>query len=258
MLQRTLRQMSDSRKAFVGWSLFGVGLITLIVGIWFNHYANFPAVETITMPTADAEVLRIGDTVTFERQSRTVAATPIIDQSVALNTVDLAVDVSPFGWVPRGCIVQGGDWCLPWFTLGHLVAALGSQLMLGGLVIAVVIGRKMTWALAAFAAFITMTEFVVLFGTVASEWLNLAQGPLNWTEQNDAFTIWGPLVLGNDVGVSWAAIKDFVSINFTMAVLIGAIILAPKIQEWGKPLADEPPAKIPTSPYGRPLIKGAK
>ena len=259
MLQRTLRQMSDSRKALVGWSLFVAGLLALIIGVWFNHYANFPQIETVTFATAGAEVLETGDTVTFERQSRTVAATPIIDQSLALNTVDLTVDVSPFGWVPRECLVGAlGEMCLPWSTLGHLVAVAGSQLMFVGLMIALVLGRRMTWALATFAAFIAMFELVLLLGTVSSEWLNLAQGPLNWTEQNEAFTIWGPLVLGNDVGVSWGAIKDVISINYNLGVLTAVVLFAWKIQEWGQPLPEPAPVEAPTSPYGRPLVKGAQ
>ena len=259
MVQRTLRQLSDSRRALLGWMLVLVGLLALIVGIWFNHYANFPKIETVTFPTAEAELLAADDVVTFERESRIVATTPTIDPAVAVNTVDLTVEVSPFGWVPRGCLLGSLDgMCLPFSTLGHLMAFAGSQLMLIGLMIAVVLGRRLTWALATFAAFLAMFELVLLLGTVASEWLNLAQGPLNWTEQNEAFTIWGPLVLGNDVAISWGAIKDFISVNYNMGALTAIIFFAWKIQEWGKPLPEPTPADAPVSPYGRPLVKGAK
>ena len=268
MLQRTLREMSESRRSLIGWSIVAAGLFLLILGVWFNHYANFPKVETVTFPSEEAATFVTGDTVTFDRESRTVDITPTIEPELATSTVDLTVEVSPFGWVPRGCIVEGSDWCLPFFTLGHLVAFMGSQLMLGGLMIAVVLGRRMTWALATFAAFVAMFELVLLLGTVSSEWLNLAQGPLNWTEQNDAFptptTIdwladaWRFIMLGNDVGVSWGAIKDIVSINYNMAALTGVIIFAWKIQDWGKPLPAPDPDDVHTSPYGRTLVKGAK
>ena len=109
-----------------------------------------------------------------------------------------------------------------------------------------------------FAAFLAMFELVLLLGNVASEWLNLAQGPLNWTEQNDAFTIPGILVLQNEVGVSWGAIKDFISINYNMAALTAIILFAWKIQEWGQPLPEIDPSEADqVSPYGRPLVKGA-
>ena len=259
MLQRKLRQMSDSKRSLTGWGLFAAGLFTLIIGVWFNHYASFPDIETVTLPTEEVQALDVGDVITFERELRTVDAIAPIDTSLDRATFDLTVEVDYFGWVPRGCLVGSlDDWCVPYFTLGHLVAFLGSQLILGGLVIALVVGRKLTWALATFTAFIAMFELVLLLGTVASEWLNLAQGPLNWTEQNNAFTIPSWLVLQNDVGISWGAIKDFVSINYNMAALTGIIIFSLKIQEWGKPLPDEEPSEQPTSPYGRPLVKGAQ
>ena len=61
MVQRTLRQMSPTRRALIGWGLFLVGLVTLVVGVWFNHYANFPSIETVTLATDDAIGIRAGD-----------------------------------------------------------------------------------------------------------------------------------------------------------------------------------------------------
>lgn len=257
MLQRRLRQMSDKERALAGWGLFILGLGTLVLGVWFNHYANFPSVETVTIVVDDATGLRAGDQITFNRELRTVARTPLVDPALPQIPVDLAVDVDTFGWVPRDCLLSGADWCLPWFTVGHLVAFGGSQMMLLGVAIAVILGRRMTWSLAALAAFVSMLELVLLLGTMASEWLNLAQGPLNWNEQNDAFSIWPPLVLGNTVGVSWGAIKDFVSINYNMGALTFIILFARWIQRFGGPIPEERPSEL-VSPYGRPLVKGAK
>lgn len=257
MLQRMLRQMPDRTRALTGWGLFVLGLVVLLLGVWFNHYSNFPSVETVTIPAGDAAGLSAGDQVVFDREERTVAATPTVDPSLPQIPVDLAVDVDTFGWVPRDCMIRGGDWCLPWSTLGHLVAFGGSQLMLAGVAIAVILGRRITWSLAALAAFLAMFELVLLLGNVASEWLNLAQGPLNWTEQNDAFTIWPPLVLGNQVGISWGAVKDFVSINYNMGALTFIILFARWVQGFGGPM---PEARLSetVSPYGRPLVKGTK
>lgn len=255
MLQRRLRQMSAKERALAGWSLFLLGLGALVLGVWFNHYANFPSVETVTVDADEAVELQAGDRIVYGQQTRTVARTPSVDPSLPQTPVDLAVEVDSFGWVPRDCLLSGGDWCLPWFTVGHLVALAGSQLMLLGAAVAVLLGRKMTWSLAAFAAFLAMFELVLLLGNVASEWLNLAQGPLNWNEQNDAFTIWPPLVLGNQVGVSWGAIKDFISINYNMGALTFIILFARWIQGFGGPMPEKPASEL-VSPYGRPLIKG--
>ena len=257
MVQRMLRQMSSTQRGLAGWGLFILGLAALVLGIWFNHYANFPSIETVTIPTDSAMSLQVGDTVTFDRQARTVARIPTINADLPQTPVDLEVQVDYFGWVPRDCLISGSDWCLPWFTVGHLVALGGSQLMLLGVAVAVLLGRRMTWSLAALAAFLAMLELVILLGNVASEWLNLAQGPLNWTEQNDAFSIWAPLVLGNNVGVSWGAIKDFISINYNMGALTFIILFARWIQSFGGPMPKERMTEA-VSPYGRPLVKGAE
>ncbi len=257
MVQRKLRQMSGQQRALAGWGLFLLGLGALVVGVWFNHYSNFPSVETVTIATDEAATMQAGDRIRYDRELRTVARTPSVDPTLPQVPVDLAVDVDVFGWVPRDCLVRGGDWCLPWSTLGHLVALGGSQLMLLGVAIAVILGRRMTWSLAALAAFLAMLELVLLLGNVASEWLNLAQGPLNWTEQNDAFGIWPPLVLGNQVGISWGAIKDFVSINYNMGALTFIILFARWIQSFSGSMPAERPSEL-KSPYGRPLVKGVK
>lgn len=257
MLQRRLRQMSARERALTGWAVLLLGLGALVLGVWFNHYANFPSVETVTVDLDEAVELQAGDRIRFGLETRTVARTPSIDASLPQVPVDLTVEVDNFGWVPRDCLLSGGDWCLPWFTIGHLIAFGGSQLMLIGAAVAFILGRKMTWALASLAAFLAMFELVLLLGTVASEWLNLAQGPLNWSEQNDAFTIWTPLVLGNQVGVSWGAIKDFISINYNMGALTFIILFARWVQSFGGPMPPAPAAEL-VSPYGRPLVKGVE
>ena len=81
MLQRKLRQMSGKQRALVGWALFVLGLGALVVGIWFNHYSNFPSIETVTIAVDEASGVRAGDRVMFEREMRTVARTPSVDPS---------------------------------------------------------------------------------------------------------------------------------------------------------------------------------
>ncbi len=71
--------------------------------------------------------------------------------------------------------------------------------MLFGAAMIWVANQPLTWARTAFGAFFAWIEFVLLFGVVPSEWLNLSQGPLGWTSQNIAFTIPPWLVLGNEV-----------------------------------------------------------
>ena len=88
-----------------------------------------------------------------------------------------------------------------------------------------------------------------------SEWLNLTQGPLEFTSQRIAFTIPKWLVLGNQVDVSLTAVKDAVSGVYNTVMLGAAIVFAYKLQDWGKPKPGAA-AEEKKSVYGRPLVKG--
>jgi hypothetical protein len=176
--------------------------------------------------------------------------------AMALGTVALVVAVilvhfgnaepgEGFEWIPRGWLVKG---------LGYLIAFGASQLLVVGAALAFILGRPMTWARAAFSAFLVWIEFVLLFGIVPSEWLNLSQTDLDWSTQRVAFTIPPWLVLGNQVDISWAVLKDSISMGYNLTVLVGAAVFAYKIQDVGKgrPASAEKVEK--TSPYGRPLV----
>ena len=163
-----------------------------------------------------------------------------------VDGVEVPVVVDYFNWVPRGWLPK---------SIGYLIAFGASQMMLAGAAIAFVLGRPMTWARAAFAAFITWVEFVLIFGVVPSEWLNLSQTDLNWSPQRVAFTLPSWLVLGNQVDISLAAIKDAISGAYNVGMLGAAAVFAYKIQDISKPKPKaEKPA--PKSPYGRPLVEG--
>lgn len=170
------------------------------------------------------------------------ARTTVIDG----ETVPVVVDY--FNWVPRG-------WY--WKALGFLAVFGASQMMLLGAAMAFVIGRPMTWARAAFFAFLTWIELVVIFGIVPSEWLSLSQTDLDWSPQKIFFTVPSWVVLGNEVAISYAALKDIVSGGYHAAVLGGAIVFAYKIHDFGKPRKVEEKPQT-TSPYGRPLVRSTE
>ncbi|HKZ28193.1 MAG TPA: hypothetical protein VJ482_00980 [Acidimicrobiia bacterium] len=163
-----------------------------------------------------------------------------------IDGVGVPVQVDYLGWIPRG-------W--QWVTLGQIIGFAGSQLMVIGALFFWFVGRKLTWARATFGAFLAWIELVLYFGVVPSEWLNLTQGPLEFTSQRVAFTIPRWLVLGNQVDVSLAAIKDAVSGGYNTIMLGVAIVFAYKIQDWGK-AKPESVAEEKKSVYGRPLVKG--
>lgn len=151
---------------------------------------------------------------------------------------------SPIGWtnwIPRH-----------WFSVafGQLNAVAASQLVVLGALMMWVINKPMTWARAGFLTFITWFELVLFFGIVPSEWLTLAQGPLQWTRQNVFLTIPGR---GVDIEITGTVLKDAISGGYHTVMLGAAIVFAYKIQDFGKQ-----PAKASVdvvSPYGRALTK---
>ena len=163
-----------------------------------------------------------------------------------IDGVEVPLQVDYLGWIPRGWL---------WVTIGQIIGFVGSQFMVVGALFLWFVGRKLTWARATFGAFIAWIQLVLYFGVVPSEWLNLTQGPLEFTDQRIAFTIPSWLVLGNQVDVSLAAIKDAVSGTYNLIMLGIAIVIGYKIQDWGK-ARPEAEKKKRKSVYGRPLVKG--
>lgn len=161
--------------------------------------------------------------------------------------VPLEVDV--FGWIPRTPLMKG---------IGYLLAFAASQLMIVGAAFLWILNLPMTWARAAFAAFVAWIELVMIFGIVPSEWLNFSQTDLEWSYQDPVFDIPPLLLLGNRVTVTTGAIKDTISAVYHLLTLGGAAVFAYKLQDIGKPrpAAAEPPQA--TSPYGRPLVRGER
>ena len=164
-----------------------------------------------------------------------------------IDGVDVAVVIEPINWVPRG-------W--QWETLGHLIAFAGSQFALLGACLLWVLNQKTTWARAAFAAFLAWIELVLIFGIVPSEWLNLAQTDLDWSKERIFLTIPSWLVLGNEVRISGAALKDMISGGYHVVMLGAGAVFCLKLQEIGKKRPAALAAAQRTSPYGRPLVKG--
>lgn len=213
-----LGELSDRQRLRAGIGLLITGAVLLAVAVWFVHYSAIPEEEFV-----DGEFV------------------PVV--------------VDYFNFVPRGCMFGGAAPCLPWKTVGYLGAFAASQMMLAGAAFTWVLNQKMTWARATVAAFLAWVELVILFGIVPSEWLNLSQTDLDWSPQKVAFTIPPWLVLGNDVQISFAALKDAISGGYHMVMLAVGAVFAYKIQDIGKPrpAAAKPEKK---SPYGRPLVKG--
>ncbi len=155
--------------------------------------------------------------------------------------------VSVLNWWPRGAI---------WKGLGYLVILGAAILAMVGATFLWVLNQPMTWARATVAGMIAWLALVFFFGMVPSEWLNYAQTDLDWSSQRIALTIPPFLVLGNTVELSWAAVKDSISMGYHLVMLGVAVVFALQVQKIkeGRPATAAPAEK--KSPYGRPLVRG--
>ncbi len=157
------------------------------------------------------------------------------------------VVVDYFNWVPRGWLPKG---------LSYLVIFGASQMMVAGGALLWLLNQKLTWSRAAVAALLSWTEFVILWGIVPSEWLNFSQTDLDWSPTKTALSLPTWLVLGNQLSISMAVIKDAISGGYYMTTVALAVVFGFKIQGIH---TDRPKKVTPeelVSPYGRPLVKG--
>lgn len=170
-----------------------------------------------------------------------------IPETELVNGVEVPVVVDQLNWFPRG------TW---WKGIGYLIVLGATTITLIGATFLWVLNQRMTWARATTAAVIAWMALVFYFGMVPSEWLNFAQTDLEWSSQRAALTIPPFLVLGNDVEISYAVIKDSIQMGYSLGLLGFAAVLAIQIQKMkdGRPPSARPVEK--KSPYGRPLVRG--
>jgi hypothetical protein len=157
--------------------------------------------------------------------------------------------------IPRCAWFESGAcWIIP--MTSKIIAFAGSQLVIGAIVFGWIWERPMTWALATVSAFIFTLELLILLGIVANEWLGLAQGTLDWTEQRTLVTIPKWLMLNNEVKISYGVIKEMIVAGYSTTVLVAVAVGGYRLQERAKKGVQPKPAVI--SGYGRPIIKGER
>lgn len=188
------------------------------------------------------------------KRNRIGSAAMVLGFIVAFVGLFVAVYFGSEGFVSKESLNNVSRW-IP-VTVGQLIAVGASQLIVGGAFLVWVTGKPMSWARAGFATFLTWFELILVYGIIPSEWLNLTQGPLGWTDQKVFLTVPKWLLLNNDVEISFSVLKDAISGGYHMVVLGLGIVFAYKIQGFGK----GEPAAAPdvASPYGRPLTKATK
>jgi hypothetical protein len=147
-------------------------------------------------------------------------------------------------WIPRGWQFE---------LIGQVVSLTGVLLILGGITLAFLWRREMTWARASIGSAVFVSLMLIIFAIIPNQWLTLTQSVWEWTPQKILITIPGFLVLNNEVAISAAAVKDIISGTYSVVMLIAVAVAMYQWQEYTKRATAAPKETI--SEYGRPLAK---
>jgi hypothetical protein len=120
-------------------------------------------------------------------------------------------------------------------------------------------GAPLTWGQAMAAAVFAFFMMFWWFGVIPHQWLSWADNELNWRSDRvlyGLFDIFKPAPAGGFIPmtINWQHIRDLI------AVAIYGVALGGMIYVWAwwndrKKKAEAAAAIVPTSAYGRPLVK---
>ncbi|NND02764.1 MAG: hypothetical protein HKN91_08255, partial [Acidimicrobiia bacterium] len=116
----------------------------------------------------------------------------------------------PRGWLPN--------------LIAQILSLTGVLIAMAGATLAFLYKREMTWARATIGAFLFTALMMILFGVIPNEFLTLTQSTLDWSGLKEWITIPKPLVFGNDVSISAAAIKDLIGQGYVVTLTAGILI----------------------------------
>lgn len=163
-----------------------------------------------------------------------------------------APEVNEFGQeifvgFPRGWVVA---------TIAQTISLSGFLMILAGITFGFIYERKLTWMRAMLGALVFTGLMFILFAIIPNQMLTLFQATLEWTPQKIFVTIPSWLVLGNEISISYAALKDMIVAGYVTTLLIVIPVIMYQYQERAK-RADEPKPD-PVSTFGRPMREPRK
>jgi hypothetical protein len=139
-----------------------------------------------------------------------------------------------------------------------VVALIASTLLTVAMTLAIVpygkrrpVGTPLTWGEAMLAATYVFAITVLAYGIVPHQWLILAESELNW--RADRILVGPESAIAVPVTITFRVLKDLV------ATIIYVVFLGAHIAMWAiwQGRGKAKPKEIPTSAYGRPLVKKA-
>jgi phosphatidylglycerophosphate synthase len=113
--------------------------------------------------------------------------------------------------------------------------------------------QPLTWGEAMVAAFFVFFMMFVAYGIMPHQWLLFADNHLQWRKDK---ILYGPGNIIHDqlrFTISYEAIRDFVAVGlYVVAVSVQCVLWA----VWQR-RGQVKPKELPTSAYGRPLVKAS-
>ena len=146
----------------------------------------------------------------------------------------------PRGWIPS--------------TIAQMISLGGVLMSMGGVLLAFVYGKTLTWARAMIGAMLFTGLMFIIFAIIPNQMLTLFQGTLDWSPNRILITIPPVLVLGSDVAISYAAAKDMIVAGYVTTALIVVPVAMYQYQKRAE--KKDVPKPQPVSNYGRPMRVG--
>jgi len=136
-------------------------------------------------------------------------------------------------------------------TLAQIVALGGVLISMAGATYGFLWQLPLTWARAMLGALLFSGLMFIIFAIIPNEFLTLTQATLEWTPTKTLVVIPPFLVLGNELAISFAVLKDMISAGYATFLLIAIPVFMYKWQV--KAATKDVPKPTPISDYGRPL-----
>ena len=116
------------------------------------------------------------------------------------------------------------------------------------------VGTPLAWGEAMFGAMIVFFAIFLIYGVVPHQWLAFADNELGWRKDKIVFGPGDIIEKGVPFTVTYEAIRDIIAAGIYIVALGIQIALWAMFQNRGK----AKPKEIPTSAFGRPLVKAGE
>jgi len=115
------------------------------------------------------------------------------------------------------------------------------------------VGTPLTWGEAMVAALFVFFVMFIAWGVMPHQWLSYADNDLQWRKDKILAGTDSPVYDYLRITITYEALRDVIAGGIYVVTVGGMVTLWAQWQNRGK----EKPKELPTSAYGRPLVKKA-